>query len=117
MLTGLFLPFCPFQLWNGTILPFLLYHKVFFDSAYVRPCYLQFLFNGLVNPPKYFIPSPEREHAPPELADPEERQHLVEEVLDETAVLPADLGTSGFDVVPEPISKRSASVDARHRSE
>ena len=31
----------------------------------------------------------------------EERALLREEALEETAVLPADLGTSGYDVVPE----------------
>ncbi|KAL5529095.1 hypothetical protein ACEPAG_5069 [Sanghuangporus baumii] len=86
------------------------------DSNCVH-CYLQFLFNGLVNPPKFLVSSPEREQAPPGVADPEERQDLVEEVLDETAVLPADLGASGFDVVPEPVSRRASVADAQHRSE
>ncbi|OCB91411.1 hypothetical protein A7U60_g1365 [Sanghuangporus baumii] len=87
------------------------------DFDCILLCYLQFLFNGLVNPPKFLVSSLEGEQAPPELADPEERQHLVEEVLDETAVLPADLGASGFDVVPEPISRRASVADAQHRSE
>lgn len=73
--------------------------------------YLQFLFNGLVDPPKILRPRADGEAASPELGDPEERAHLVEEALEETAVLPADLGQSGFDVVPKP------AVDAHSRSE
>lgn len=39
--------------------------------------------------------SPERE------LDEEEREGLLSSSLDETAILPADLGQGGFDVVPE----------------
>ena len=58
------------------------------------------MFNNLVNPPTFIRPataSPAQGHATVE----EERALLREEALEETAVLPADLGTSGYDVVPE----------------
>ncbi|KAK7015012.1 solute carrier family 35 member F6 [Favolaschia claudopus] len=57
--------------------------------------YGTFLFNNLVTPPKLLAPPPA-----PSL-DPEEAQGLLTEpALEETATLPADLGQSGFDVVP-----------------
>jgi len=40
------------------------------------------------------------------LGSEEERGLLSERHLDETAALPADLGTSGYDVVPPPGPKR-----------
>ena len=52
---------------------------------------IQFLFNNLVNPPKCLMP-----RAP----EPEERALLSEEALEETAALPADLGSSGYDAIP-----------------
>ncbi|KAJ7489880.1 hypothetical protein B0H11DRAFT_2403111 [Mycena galericulata] len=55
--------------------------------------YGTFLFNNLVTPPKFLRPAV----AP---VDPEEAEGLLSPVLDETATLPADLGQSGFDVVP-----------------
>jgi len=62
----------------------------------------QFLFNNLINPPKVIRPpaSAEAPAAHPHTPAEEERALLRDEALDETAVLPADLGTSGFDVVP-----------------
>jgi hypothetical protein len=58
--------------------------------------YGTFLFNNLVTPPKFIAPP-----AMPSV-DPEEAQGLLTEpILDETATLPADLGQSGFDVVPQ----------------
>lgn len=58
--------------------------------------YGTFLFNNLVAPPK-FLAAP----ATPSV-DPEEAEGLLAEpILDETATLPADLGQSGFDVVPQ----------------
>ncbi|KAF8528214.1 hypothetical protein BU17DRAFT_38929 [Hysterangium stoloniferum] len=62
--------------------------------------YGTFLFNNLVNPPSCLRPAPTA--APIE----EEGRLLREDALDETAVLPADLGTSGYDVVPprEPVA-------------
>ncbi|KAJ7090047.1 hypothetical protein C8R43DRAFT_1050460 [Mycena crocata] len=57
--------------------------------------YGTFLFNNLVNPPRILRPSV----AP--AATPEEEGLLSSPVLDETATLPADLGQSGFDVVPQ----------------
>ncbi|KAF9264855.1 hypothetical protein L218DRAFT_998335 [Marasmius fiardii PR-910] len=60
--------------------------------------YGTFLFNDLVSIPPC-IPGPERGET---LVDPEEGEGLLSNsTLDETAVLPADLGQSGFDVVPE----------------
>ncbi|KDQ12303.1 hypothetical protein BOTBODRAFT_67501 [Botryobasidium botryosum FD-172 SS1] len=62
--------------------------------------YGTFVFNNLVAPPTFVKPSVE-----PALpgGDPEEqRALLVGRHLDETAALPADLGTSGYDVVPPP---------------
>ncbi|KAJ7694190.1 hypothetical protein B0H17DRAFT_1276476 [Mycena rosella] len=57
--------------------------------------YGTFLFNNLVTPPSFLrppvVPS----------ADPEEAEGLLTSPLDETAALPADLGQSGFDVVPQ----------------
>ncbi|THH13839.1 hypothetical protein EW146_g6428 [Bondarzewia mesenterica] len=66
----------------------------------------QFLFNNLVNAPRFLRPSTQT--APllvsdETLAEPflsSETNEEREEVLDETAELPADLGQSGFDVVP-----------------
>lgn len=60
--------------------------------------YGTFLFNNLINPPKLIRPAPET--TPLITPNEEERALLREDALDETAVLPADLGTSGFDVVP-----------------
>ncbi|KAF7363290.1 Integral membrane protein [Mycena sanguinolenta] len=58
--------------------------------------YGTFLFNNLVAPPKFLAPP-----ATPSV-DPEEAEGLLTEpILDETATLPADLGQSGFDVVPQ----------------
>ncbi|KAJ7738503.1 hypothetical protein DFH07DRAFT_870506 [Mycena maculata] len=54
---------------------------------------LLFLFNNLVNPPKFLRP-------PTAPVDPEEAEGLLSPALDETATLPVDLGQSGFDVVP-----------------
>ncbi|KAJ6546507.1 hypothetical protein DFH09DRAFT_1171218 [Mycena vulgaris] len=57
--------------------------------------YGTFLFNNLVTPPRFLRPPV----APP--IDPEEAEGLLTAPLDETATLPADLGQSGFDVVPQ----------------
>ncbi|KAF9009381.1 hypothetical protein BDQ17DRAFT_1056106 [Cyathus striatus] len=79
--------------------------------------YGTFLFNNLVNPPPC-IPAPRP--APPveREVDPEERQGLLSP-LDETAALPADLGTSGFDVVPEGqhALAQAKTVAAHHHSD
>ncbi|KAJ7109202.1 hypothetical protein C8R44DRAFT_801891 [Mycena epipterygia] len=57
--------------------------------------YGTFLFNNLVTPPRFLRPS-----VVPSV-DPEEAEGLLSSpILDETATLPADLGQSGFDVVP-----------------
>jgi len=55
--------------------------------------YGTFVFNNLVNPPSFVKPA--------ETAVSEEQAALLaRESLDETAVLPADLGQSGYDVAP-----------------
>ncbi|KAF9566265.1 hypothetical protein CPC08DRAFT_682585 [Agrocybe pediades] len=59
--------------------------------------YGTFLFNDLVTPPPCMpMPRPEASISA-RIPDEEEREAL----LDETAILPADLGQSGFDVLPE----------------
>lgn len=68
--------------------------------------HLQFLFNNLVQPPKFLRPDASdtsvlAEGGNAERAE-EGRALLSEETLEETATLPADLGTSGYDVVPPP---------------
>ncbi|GJE86894.1 DMT family transporter [Phanerochaete sordida] len=56
--------------------------------------YGTFLFNNLVQPPKFLRPDVAED-------DVDERRALLShEALDETAILPADLGQSGYDVVP-----------------
>ncbi len=64
-------------------------------SLYCR--YGTFLFNNLVTPPPCVRP-------PITLAEgqyqPLRTSEDAQEALDETAALPADLGTSGYDVVP-----------------
>ncbi|KAF9036574.1 hypothetical protein BJ165DRAFT_1504429 [Panaeolus papilionaceus] len=71
--------------------------------------YGTFLFNDLVKPPP-FLPHPGYAPVAAEASDDLEREGLLsshprrisrEEVLDETAALPSDLGRSGFDVIPE----------------
>jgi len=61
--------------------------------------YGTFLFNNLVSVPAC-LPKPIPETVATE-EDLEESQVLLRRSLDETAALPADLGQSGFDVVPE----------------
>ena len=53
------------------------------------------MFNNIVQPPAFLRP-----HINAERGD-EDRALLANEALDETAALPADLGQSGFDVVPQ----------------
>lgn len=71
----------------------------------------QFVFNNLVLPPAFIRPSQtggvpaSAENAP--LLGGEEDDAGVERRLGETAVLPSDLGQSGFDVVPVPPPQRS----------
>ncbi|KAK7043647.1 hypothetical protein VNI00_008258 [Paramarasmius palmivorus] len=58
--------------------------------------YGTFLFNNLVSVPPC-LPGP----GSASTEDPEEAEALLSASIDETAVLPADLGQSGYDVVPE----------------
>jgi len=55
------------------------------------------LFNNLVQPPQFLRASGSAVAE----AESEDAPLLSGDVLDETARLPADLGTSGYDVVPE----------------
>ena len=66
----------------------------------------QFVFNDLYEPPNFLKPT-----VVPGIAlggeagiggADERRALLAERHLDETAALPADLGTGGYDVVPPP---------------
>ncbi|KAI0797815.1 hypothetical protein C8Q75DRAFT_739767 [Abortiporus biennis] len=63
--------------------------------------YGTFLFNNLVNAPSFLQRAPSSA-ALPAAAEEESRHLLAEHTLDETAALPADLGQSGFDIVPPP---------------
>lgn len=72
--------------------------------------YGTFLFNDLVRPPKFMRT---RAEAAAGVSD-ERRALLAHEALDETAVLPADLGQSGFDVVP-PRPHGSADVEGQQQ--
>jgi len=69
--------------------------------------YGTFLFNDLVNPPKFLRPKAsviDNAYASLPTTDEEEgRQHLAEQHLEETAVLPAGgLGVASYDAVGEP---------------
>ncbi|KAK0459576.1 uncharacterized protein EV420DRAFT_1641782 [Desarmillaria tabescens] len=57
--------------------------------------YGTFMFNGLVPAPAFLLPATTEQNRLPE------EEGLLSSPLDETAALPADLGQSGFDVVPE----------------
>ena len=69
-----------------------------FHSVLRRSPWIQFLFNNLVSPPRFLRPS-EVAILSAEVED-EDAALLSADALDETARLPADLGTSGYDVVP-----------------
>jgi len=62
--------------------------------------YGTFLFNNLVTPPPCLPMPAVADSVPPPSGNPEEGEGLLAS-LDETAALPADLGQSGYDVVPE----------------
>ncbi|KAI0086329.1 hypothetical protein BDY19DRAFT_960848 [Irpex rosettiformis] len=57
--------------------------------------YGTFVFNNIVQPPAFLRPHIASEHGD------EDRALLANEALDETSALPADLGQSGYDVVPQ----------------
>ncbi|KAM5539060.1 hypothetical protein V8D89_007283 [Ganoderma adspersum] len=61
--------------------------------------YGTFMFNHLVAPPSFLRP-PTEANAAPNLDQSETQTLLADEALEDTAVLPSDLGRSGFDVVP-----------------
>lgn len=54
-----------------------------------------------MQPPQFLRPSELFVNPAPVGADSEDAPLLSGDVLDETARLPADLGTSGYDVLPE----------------
>jgi hypothetical protein len=78
--------------------------------------YGTFLFNNLVVPPKLIRPSPIQLGVG--AVDPEQgeeaRALLAENALDETAGLPVDLGSGGYDVVPSEQTTQSG-ADANRR--
>jgi hypothetical protein len=76
----------------GTVTPSLLF--VLCSSL----TFTQFLFNNLVSVPPCLSSPRAAENAG---TNAEEAEGLLSSPLDETAALPADLGTGGFDVVPE----------------
>ncbi|PFH52399.1 hypothetical protein AMATHDRAFT_2134 [Amanita thiersii Skay4041] len=80
--------------WEKVLFPITLLQVLGFSLL----VYGTFLFNDLVSIPPC-IPSPAL--ADESASDAEEAQALIRNSLDETATLPADLGQSGFDVVPE----------------
>ncbi|KAF8610843.1 hypothetical protein BDV93DRAFT_517936 [Ceratobasidium sp. AG-I] len=63
--------------------------------------YGTFLFNNLVEPPAFIRPATRGSDAVAVENDEESRALLAEQHLNETAILPADAGQSGFDVVPQ----------------
>ena len=68
-----------------------------------------------MNPPKFLLPPPEAvvRAAGGEDGRPEEQRALLsEEVLDETVILPADLGTSGYEAIPVASAKKPPQVCA-----
>ncbi|KAL7283239.1 hypothetical protein ACG7TL_002666 [Trametes sanguinea] len=62
--------------------------------------YGTFLFNRLVRPPSFLRPRSEDVPAAPTEDEGETQTLLAEEALEDTAILPSELGRSGFDVVP-----------------
>ncbi|KAI9064238.1 hypothetical protein FKP32DRAFT_1570517 [Trametes sanguinea] len=62
--------------------------------------YGTFLFNRLVRPPRFLRPRSEDVPAAPTEDEGETQTLLAEEALEDTAILPSELGRSGFDVVP-----------------
>lgn len=64
--------------------------------------YGTFLFNGLVTPPSFIKPTLD--------VEPSVEREDVEEALAETAVLPSDIGRSGFDVVPHHHAQNSSTT-------
>ncbi|KAI0268769.1 hypothetical protein BC834DRAFT_820737 [Gloeopeniophorella convolvens] len=75
--------------------------------------YGTFLFNNLVQPPRFLRPSETASTAALAEGDAEGAPLLSGEALDETARLPADLGTSGYDVVPQEAQRTTRSA-SRH---
>jgi hypothetical protein len=75
--------------------------------------YGTFLFNNLVVPPKLIRPSPIQLSAEDPEQGEEARALLAENALDETAGLPADLGSGGYDVVPSEQTQSGADANRR----
>ncbi|OJT08881.1 Solute carrier family 35 member F6 [Trametes pubescens] len=71
--------------------------------------YGTFLFNHLISPPRFLRPASSEPPAAPTEDDAETATLLAEEALEDTALLPSELGRSGFDVVPPEELARSHS--------
>ncbi|KAF8319421.1 hypothetical protein DL93DRAFT_2075093 [Clavulina sp. PMI_390] len=91
--------------WEHLIWPWTLLQLVGFGLL----VYGTFVFNDLYEPPSFLKPAPSSvpgiaitSSEDLESAADERRALLAQEHLDETATLPADLGTGGYDVVPPP---------------
>ncbi|KAF9533489.1 hypothetical protein CPB83DRAFT_845347 [Crepidotus variabilis] len=84
--------------WEKLVFPVSLLQVVGFGLL----VYGTFLFNNLVTAPPFLpMPAADAPVSARRQLDEEEREGLLTGNLDETAALPADLGQSGFDVVPE----------------
>ncbi|KAG6821183.1 hypothetical protein H0H93_005403 [Arthromyces matolae] len=86
-------------LYSGIAIAFSIAFFNYFGLSVTR----HFVFNNLITPPSC-LPGPPPPTSPIRIADDEDEESnalLSSSVLDETAALPADLGQSGFDVIPE----------------
>jgi drug/metabolite transporter (DMT)-like permease len=81
--------------WEKLLFPISLLQVVGFSLL----VYGTFMFNNLVNPPSFLGPSPNA-IAPGSAGAEEAEAHLASSQLDESAILPVDLGQSGYDVLP-----------------
>jgi hypothetical protein len=101
-------------LWDGASAAVLLTH--FALSFFLTRCF-QFLFNNLVQPPRFLRPSAGATSAPvvSVLAEAEEAGAplLSGDVLDEPARSAADLGTGGYDVEPPEVQSTTRSRTRR----
>jgi len=92
--------------WEKLLFPISLLQVVGFSLL----VYGTFLFNNLVKAPPC-LPIPEEA-----IRLDEEQEGLLSSSLDETAALPADLGQSGYDVVPEGTTSGSTTRPQQDRS-
>ncbi|KAF6764711.1 integral membrane protein [Ephemerocybe angulata] len=118
----------PSVLWSGLAIALSISLFNFFGLSVTRSVsatarsladtYGTFVFNNLIRPPPFVPPRPlDTSVAVPAGRDEEESEGLLARStlsLDETAALPADLGQSGFDVVPE--GEHAVLAEARARA-